>query len=1104
MLEEQKASNTACQAFEQHRFKGHLCVHCFKPLSAHADNAEENSSSDGIKITALDNNVNMEQGNGRKAMHQKYDIPKVIFRNQNNLQKDARGRNERQLERNGRRRGRERNHKETGPPTAKRDPNIKLSKQRSLALNIPVESEPLHAVNSKPVRTEPKSNGVNGIDSCSENGSININVFASMQAQEPNGNIYPNASTSGEAEDGLGGSYTEQFRKVLRPVQKSGSPPRSQETNGTDPDLPEFVKVAKKLRHIQALASPPPVEVHSSNNNHSVLELEESVPDLPDFPNLLRSNVSVEEEQQKLVDSKSQLPSHLGHFVFNAQPTLTGHETLPKNIGKSRPSIEPLKKHFRQTSDPEIFLPSAKEEIVVNLSKRGREGSTDVETENLLVRNSQLSSDVYFGPSPGASPQKQTADNHKQQDAVPRYGHIADCVTIISQSGEVSHHYQRDVAEDGKPEADHWRTNPYKVVDVTEDQSKKSKKNSDSVRNSKDMMIGSSSRMSQDLDEGVGLAQQEDGPGHAKDTPARFPRRNMALSDGMYTSSQFNTDSGINDSMESSDSSDGAKQERVSGEVKKRNTPPFPIILHDEQTPDYRKKKRNSGQYKVPIFIMPKGYENTGLKSAKRHSASEVLPQSSQHVESNLDYLQPKEKSSEIEEVVTKKDEVVREGNANLSESKKVSLSDESLSELCRPTRTRSRTHPIMEEELLHNSNSKVQDHTDAGRTRLKRVAPRPPSMELLEQVIHRERDDRLDSLPQRTPPPPPTSKKDNKQAVDRNSSDLSEDFDSISQQQVSDDERTKFESYMVGRPGRTDQAQREISPQRQRHLSPGRHRDMSPPRNQHESRKAAHKKESNFRARLREFSPTGRREVQAANKGKSKAEGKENQPLRRVASPPPPLNVPQPLNLPNTVATQDAPASAAKSKKSKVPFLRRKKKHSNSGSPERQFNPESVEKWLESSPAQVDPNSRNSIDRLEVLLAYKVESTVSPTTPIQNLASTPTPPGSNRNSLIEAEDEAVTRNSANNGSKRRAPMPPATNPDQQGTDSNDEPVQLQKSFSLSPTSRRKNVKNAEDSNEEHVYENLGELTLLLYILCSLICMFNGNVCSLGHSNHKK
>lgn len=1078
MLEDLKATTAACSAFEQHCFKSHLCVHCFKPKLAHVEKVDK--KMDTTKILTLDNNINnVQENDGKAAKQQKYDIPKVIIRNQNNLQKDVKGRAERQAERNNRKRGKERT-KESLPHNAKRDVTSKATKN-ALTLNIPCEAECSSGLdNTVSSRNGSTQAGIKSSESCSENGSININVG---QGQETNGNIYPDNNPS-DSELELSGSYSEQYRRALRPVQKAGTPSKTRGRSRHDPELPEFVKVAKNLRHIQSMGITPSTEVHSSNNNnHSVIETEEMLPNLPDLPIVVGSDASVE-ELQKLVDSKSNLPMN---FVMNSQATLTGHETLPKTIGKSRPSIKPLTKHTRQTSDPEVFMPSTNKKIVVNVSTSTGENMKDGKTENVMVRNSQLSSDVYFGKPPVTSPQKHAGDD-EQQDLTSRYGHIADCVTIISQSGEVSHRYDR--GDSGSAEMENGsgsqsptvRTNSHRVVDLHDNKAKKSSRKSSSNGAS-----SNSGRMSHELDEGLGLIQQEDGGASTSMDPSgRFSRRNVALVDGIYTASQLNTDSGINDSMESSDSSDVPKHDTPPAQSSKRNTPPYPIILHDEQPPDNRKNKRNSGQYKVPIFIMPKTFSSSECDGTKDSNGGEVDTQVLQGPNQSVDYLQPKEKSSEKQAIAPSREETAKnEGAQNLLESKRVSMSDETLRETRRPSRSRSKTHPVLEEELSYGSSGKDPDIPDFGQTRLtKRVAPRPPSMELTEQNFGRERDDRLDSLPHRSPPPPPQNKKEKKKSIDRSSSDLSDDNDRSSYPQASNTDKAKVETRISGSAGRSDEVRREMSPVR--------HRDMSPLRNQHESRKATPvKKESNFRARLREFSPTGRRELSPTSRGKQKENQPSAPPMRRVASPPPPLNRPQPLNLPNTSATQDAPAVTTKSKRSKLPW-KRKKKRNDSGSPEREFNSEEVEKWLTSSfspstapPAVNDSHPRNSLERLEVINAYRGQPTVaikqasqastnaaSPATPGTNgttpIPTTPTTTTNhNRNSLVESEDDDVTRS----GGKRRAPKPPTPLPDFQDEDTPEDPAPLQKSYSLSPTSRRKSI----PEDENHLYENLGK-----------------------------
>ncbi|XP_072173691.1 uncharacterized protein [Diadema setosum] len=1092
MIEEQKANNAACEAFEQHRFKGHLCVHCFKPKAAHA--------VEGEKIAALDNNINESQGTESKPIHYKYDIPKVILRNQNNLQKDGtKGRGEKPTDRNNRKKVKER-VKPVGPQSSRRDASGKPPDSNVIALNIPVDAPtPASVDNVASVNSESMRGGMNVGDSSSESGSVNVN----LPVQEPNGNILLNSSSESEADSGLSSNVNKHLRRALRPVQKPASPPKNQERNSRDPDLPEFVKVAKNLRHIQTLNTSAG-EVHSSNNNnHSMVEPEVTLTDLPDLPNVIGSD-GITEDQQRLVEVKTKLSSAVGHIVLNSQTTLTGHETLPKNIGKVRPSIQPLTKHRRQTSDPVVFIPSEKEEISVNVSKDVSEMSDDIQTENVMVRNSELSSDVYFGKPSGQSTEKHSVDIG-QEDLVPRYGHVADCVTIISMTGEVSHRYNGESSSGSSMRQDSGTshqsqditTSPYRVVDLGDNQSGVPEGESILEVKGHDMpsSSNSSNRLSQELDEGVGLAQQEDTMVQSKDPSARFTRRNVALVDGIYTTSQFQTDSGINDSMESSDSSDGPKPE---GDRSKRNSPPYPIILHDEQPPEYRKKKRNSGQYKVPIFILPKGYDGGAARSShKGEVVSHVTPSSPV----NIDYLQPKENSTESDGAVShpvSEDEVKGTSAPNLLESKKVSLSNESLQETRRPSRSRSRTHPVMEEPASSSTDKEDQANIEFVRTRQKRVAPRPPSMELVDQVTSRERDDRLDSLPHRSPPPPPLSKKDSKQSVDRSSSDLSDDTDRSSHPHAASDHKGKFEAPVASSSGRSDQWRREMSPTRRTDVSPERRGDATPVRTQHEPRKVTPaKKESNLRARLREFSPTGRAE-QSRGKQKDVAPNM-HQPVRRVASPPPPLNRPHPnpINLPDSTATQDAPAIISKVKKSKLPW-RRKKKRDEPGSPEREFNSEEVEKWLKnsfpataSSPTPGEPVQRNSLERLEVINAYKGEPTVAikrvaPTnsTPTPTSAATPpmatpttsvintpalaaTPP---KRSVGAEEETMLVRNAANSASKRRAPKPPVS-PDPEDVDSGETPVLLQKSYSLSPTSRRKIPRGAGD---EPLYENLG------------------------------
>ena len=156
------------------------------------------------------------------------------------------------------------------------------------------------------------------------------------------------------------------------------------------------------------------------------------------------------------------------------------------------------------------------------------------------------------------------------------------------------------------------------------------------------------------------------------------------------------------------------------------------------------------------------------------------------------------------------------------------------------------------------------------------------------------------------------------------------------------------------------------------------------------------------------------------------------------------------------------------KSKKSKLPWKWRKRKDDTS--PEREFNAEPVQKWLdEIQKMQLEDLStqRHSFDRLDVINAYKGQPTADIVQKypkiIQNIEDIM------EDVVEEVEGPSPRRNST---VKRQAPRIPSGEQGE-GEDKVEELPGFQKSYSLSPTSRRKRMESCDDG--ENVYENIGK-----------------------------
>ncbi|XP_072021105.1 uncharacterized protein [Amphiura filiformis] len=232
--------------------------------------------------------------------------------------------------------------------------------------------------------------------------------------------------------------------------------------------------------------------------------------------------------------------------------------------------------------------------------------------------------------------------------------------------------------------------------------------------------------------------------------------------------------------------------------------------------------------------------------------------------------------------------------------------------------------------------------------------------------------------------------------------------------------------------------------------------------------------------------------------------------PTARTISPLPP-NSPllnrRGLQLPDDTITGGPVSSKQPTKKVKLPWKRRNKRKGD-GSPEREFNAEPVQKWLdEIQKMQLEDikGNRHSLERLDVINAYKGQPTATinvgdakaPSIPMSPLAkpadkdnkdglvkprsnsdnSSGPVPKPRKNS--DATEPPIPRPRKNSSAKRQAPRPPSGLDDEEKEEDEDDEDyddgyvhMLQKSYSTSPTHRRKRHGSCGDNG--NVYENLG------------------------------
>ena len=172
---------------------------------------------------------------------------------------------------------------------------------------------------------------------------------------------------------------------------------------------------------------------------------------------------------------------------------------------------------------------------------------------------------------------------------------------------------------------------------------------------------------------------------------------------------------------------------------------------------------------------------------------------------------------------------------------------------------------------------------------------------------------------------------------------------------------------------------------------------------------------------------------------------------------------------LPDDTITGGPSSSPSKPKnKVKLPWKKRHKRKED-GSPEREFNAEPVQKWLdEIQKMQLeDKTNRHSLDRLDVINAYKGQ----PTATIHD--SGPLPPSPLAQADHDNPDGPVPRPRNNSAVKRQAPRPPGGDAEDQAEE---EVSLLQRSNPTSPITRKRHGSDGDNGN---FYENVGKYQIL-------------------------
>ncbi|XP_038058341.1 inactive tyrosine-protein kinase PEAK1-like [Patiria miniata] len=1082
MKEDNKPSNIACASFVPHRFKATQCGRCFKShaqhrqfmrgnknghaqiMDLHANHVARDSSSDedrpsSAKLVIMNGRYSLLADESGEISTDYY-APDSVMNTEEVGQpvdgKDTRPR--RQIPRKS-------------AACRTREAGLKRSSRESgLKLNIPVDQTPLNNLSLVSDAHENKEG--NGFDSVSDNGIENYRGSELFRVVKHSGN---GRISEGEKILNTRDSAGIQYRKAARTSRKSSITisKTARESNSDSKKLQEFQEVARNLRHV----ANPYLDLNELNGNHcQTVSRSLSISDSDTSPPLNRQDL---EERQRTIEAKT-----IEEFANTAFQTFSGHskhDTLPRNLGTvvARPSIVNGSRHQRQTSDPEVFLPLEKEEMqVVSISTNESPRSRDLTAKKQVVRSSKISSEIFFGISSSSVPKQISSrrNDNSQEDIKAFLDHPEKPVMIVAADGSISH-YRGSVetsleSNDSKNEQQEKRLSPsrhlakpYKVVDVLQKP-----------------------------------------PEHPPDV--EFPASpKLPLSPSpRYMSSDHST-------QQNSEVFGTKDLKSPLSEADGDITPPFPILLSETESETSQKsdKRRhsNSSNYKVPIFISPKNYDNVGtvlsdMESAKSDLAKDTPEMSGEESYGYLTPLRPIMEMKQVDKEIPPVPPVrtTSDTQLHLSEVEEKSMNPEKYKQKVQPrkprrfqeqnsnnsqssneSRWRSKTHPLGEEPLYAKVNVQAKkpsspvarSNTDVGKSKQKRVAPQPPNGDIQDAIYVLP-----DSLPRGLPPPPP-----NKGIRRSGEMDLSEASPVRPGKPTAPSPPTEAQFGSV-----YEAMDRKTSPTKTAHNETA----TSPVKVTSGSRVQSTPRQTSPVTQRRTQSPQGRQppitkgKVQSpTQKRKSVPESKgRNSPphstspvatLPRPLSPPIPCTRLEVVQLPDSSPHPSPNNKETKSKRSKLPW-RRRRKRDDRGSPERDFDATVVEKWLESvHQLRLEEDAqRNSMDRMDVINAYRGERTAFIDHSDLQSPSLSTSPEQN----ADDSDGSGVRMRANSSNKRRAPEPPASGrPASWMAGTLDSPsgstedfLPLRKSSSLSPRSRRR----ASYGDTMVQYENTGVL----------------------------
>ncbi|XP_033624499.1 inactive tyrosine-protein kinase PEAK1-like [Asterias rubens] len=1100
MKEDTKPSNIACSSFVPHRFKATQCGRCFKSHAQHRQFMKGNKNN-YVKIMELHSNQNAESTSDEDAASQK-----TVLVNGRNIEDSGGGittdyytaknmiKTEQTRQQVDETDAKPRRHITKKSVTRRNREAVarRSARENVVKLNIPIEQPEINDLSvTMDVNKNKESNGYN---SASDNGMLDddsgaMDVFRNNQ----NGNHIVE-----ETHQDSSGSAGLQYLKAFRASRKS-SIPVPKHLGNKDPRydaarLQEFQEVAKNLRHV----SDATVGLSEMNGNHEAVSRHVSAPCSDSLsPRLNQQDL---EERQRMMEAKSS--ETLANTAFQTFSSHGKHGTLPRNLGMavSRPSLlQGGSKHQRQTSDPDIYQSTEREEIqVVTMPSTESPNSRQVSSKKQVV-TSKISSEIFFGAS-GDSKLKSPKVTANSESSFQSFLDLTDKpVVIVAADGSVSHY--RGSAETSSESLEDRRgkrpsnlknlAKPYKVVDVSQKPPVLSPEES-SV--SPQLPMSPSPRYrshEEDLNIQLGQSPVSDVKMRSKDPLGKFPKRNVVLVDGIYSVKDGVQFSSEDASVTQTEHKDILSPLSNDGD----STLSFPILLSESESSDLGDKRRNSNSsnYKVPIFIGHKNYDNVGTvlsdrvlsssdlsKDKSKPNGGEYLTPMPQKKENDKETppVPPVRTSSEIQEHATDKTSASSTPKKYPKKPRRIPGNKEpnsNNSQSSSDSRWRSKTHPLPVDPIYakinletKKSNSSVtRSNTDVGRSKQKRLAPLPPNGESQDNV-----NSVPDSLPRGTPPPPPG----------RGSPDVSP---SKPGKPLAPSPPTEgylgiiYES-LSGDPIRTGTI-----------TTPAVSMSPSKPHPVPANRVQTPTKQESGATHGRALSPHRRTSTKPkgqtpTKEPKSMTESKVlTSPPREVTSPLRAMSPPIPCSpngvalLPDSSPFQGSPnGKESKSKRSKLPW-KRKKRRDDRGSPEREFDSTQVEKWLEKVHQQnmEEDAQRHSMDRLDVINAYRGESTAfinqfDLQTP--SLSTSPEQTG-------EDSDGSGIKSHHNLSSKRRAPKPPSGGrpaswmegtQDSSLVGSTENVHVLKKSYSLSPQSRRR----VNDSNNLVQYENIGVL----------------------------